>query len=473
MPGSEYFQNLFGATAMHAFFSDNGRFTAWLETEVALAAAEERLAIIPPGTATRISHSAKIERFDLDAMRTEYERVGFPISPLVHQMAKACDPEAAKYIHWGATTQDVIDTGLVLQMRAGLAIIEKDLAAIVAATGKLTRDHRDTVMAGRTFQQHAAPITFGYKAAVWLDELLRHQERLVVIKQRVLVVQFGGAVGTLSTLGDKGLEVRRELAKELGLGEPDISWHTARDGWAELIHWIAMVGATLGKIAHEVATLMRSEIDEVREPYQSGRGGSSTMPQKRNPIKCPPIIAIAHRLRECVGSQLTAMRQEHERDVATQPLEWLVIPEAFILLSGSLKHSREMLEGLEVDEEQMRKNLESGGGFLMAEAVMMGLAPKIGRQEAHKLVAAVANRAIDAGKTLREGLLADEMVMQHLTVEDVDRLLEPSNYLGCAGEMIDRVLAKAEVGSQISEVRSRRTEDGSQNAGGGSDNKVG
>ncbi len=440
----QYFENLYSAEPVRKVFSDHGGMAAWLHVEVALAAAEERLELIPEGSADRIRGSADIGKIDLAAMRAEYERVGFPISPLVHEMAIACDSESAKWIHWGATTQDVIDTGLALQMRDGLALIEKDLQHIIDVMAELTCVHRNTAMAGRTFRQHAAPITFGYKAAVWLDELLRHRERLPAVRRRALVVQFGGAVGTLSTLGDQGLAVRRELAKELGLGEPDITWHTARDGWAELVHWIAMVGATLGKIANEIATLMRTEINEVREPYAPGRGSSSTMPQKRNPIKCPPIIAISHRLRECVGAQLTAMMQEHERDVATQPLEWLVIPEAFLLLSGSLKHSREMLEGLEVDAVQMRRNLEAGGGFLMAEAVMMGLAPKIGRQEAHKLVAAAANRAIDAGQTLREGLLADTKIMEHLTEEDLDRLLQPENYLGCAREMIDRVLAKAE-----------------------------
>jgi 3-carboxy-cis,cis-muconate cycloisomerase len=438
-----YFAELYSAARMREIFSEAARFQAWIDTEVALAKAEEVAGLIPVGTAVRLQDAGELANLDLDAMRAEYVRVGFPISPLVHQLARQCDAETARWIHWGATTQDIIDTGLVLQMRDGLGAIEDELNAIIDAQMVLAQTHRDTAMAGRTFQQHAAPITFGYKAAVWLDELLRHRERLTAIKKRILVVQFGGAVGTLSTLGDKGIAVRRELARELGLGEPDISWHTARDGWAELVHWIAMVGASLGKIANEVATLMRSEVDEVREPYAPGRGSSSTMPQKRNPIAAPPIIAIAQRLRECVGSQLSAMIQLHERDVATQPLEWLVIPEAFLLLSGSLKHSRQVVEGMEVDAEQMRHNVVAGGGFLMAEAVMMGLAPKVGRGEAHQLVAAAANRAIDAGQTLREGLLADPHITSHLTEAEIDQLLEPGNYLGCAGEMIDRVLAKA------------------------------
>jgi 3-carboxy-cis,cis-muconate cycloisomerase len=298
-------------------------------------------------------------------------------------------------------------------------------------------------MAGRTFQQQAAPITFGFKVAVWLEEMRRHEERLTALKRRTLVGQFGGAVGTLATLGDKGLAVRREMMKELGLGEPEISWHTARDNWAELVAWLAMVGATLGKIATEVATLMRSEVNEVREPYQPGRGASSTMPQKRNPIAAPPVIAIAHRLRECVSSQLTAMMQEHERGVAAMPLEWLVIPEAFVLLSGALKHSRETLEHLEVDAERMRQNLAADGGFLMAEAVMMGLAPQVGRNQAHALVSAAAGRALDAGTTLRAALLEDRQIMSYLSVAELDRLLDPAHYTGSAGAMVDAVLAAA------------------------------
>ena len=425
-------------------FCDRGRYQAWLAVEVALARAEARAGIIPGPIAESIAAAVDVDRLDLSAMSAEYERVGFPILPFVHQLQKQCDSEAARFIHWGATTQDIIDTGLVLQMRDGLKLIEAELDELIESLIALCRAHRDTVMVGRTFQQHAAPITFGYKVAVWLGELLRHRERLPAIKKRALVVQFGGAVGTLSTLGSDGLKVLKELAKELKLEEPLISWHTARDGWAELIHWIAMMGATLGKIATEVATLMSTEIDELREPYLPGKGGSSTMPQKRNPTACPIIIAAAHRLRDLVPSQLTAMIQEHERAVATQPLEWMVIPEAFLVISGALKHAKPMLAGLTVNTDRMRKNIEAGGGFLMAEAVMMGLAPKIGRSEAHKLVAAAANRALDDGKTLRVGLLADEMIMQQLTVEEVDRLLEPGSYLGCAGQMVDRVLAKAE-----------------------------
>lgn len=439
---SAYYKDMFGTAAMRSVFSDDRRFTSWLETEVALARVQAGLGLIPESAAASIAAAAKLENLDLPSMKEAYEKVGFPILPLVKQLAAACDPDAARYVHWGATTQDIVDTGLVLQMREGLDLLAADLDGVIDSLATLATSHRDTVMPGRTFQQHAAPITFGFKAAVWLDEVLRHRERLTDVRRRALLCSYGGAVGTLSTLGKDGLSVLHALSSELRLEEPSITWHTARDGWAELIFWLAMVCTTLAKIASEVSSLMRTEISELREPAAPGRGGSSTMPQKRNPVACPIIIAIGNRIRECVPTQLTAMIQDHERAVATQPLEWLVIPEAFVLASGSLQHSKHLLGGLEVDADRMRQNLDIGGGFLMAEAVMMGLAPKIGRQDAHELVSKVSKAALAEGRTLREGLLADAEIARHLSEAEIDTLLDPANYLGCAGEMVDRVLAK-------------------------------
>jgi len=437
-----YFDNLFGQSQMRRVFGDRHRMACWLAFEVALARAQARVGVIPEVMADRIADAAKLENLDLAALKADFDRIGFPVIPLVRQLAKACDAEAARWVHWGSTSQDVQDTGMVLQIRDALDLIDADLRVITNELARLAHTHRGTVMAGRSFQQHAAPITFGYKVAVWLDEMLRHRERLAEIRKRVLVGQCGGAVGTLATLGDRGLDVRHELMAELDLGEPAIAWHTARDGLAELVFWLAMVAATLGKVATEVAILMRSEVNEVREPFEPGRGSSSTMPQKRNPVFCEPIIAIAHRMRETVGSQLIAMIQEHERGVGPMHLEWIVIPEAFVLTSGALAHTKTLLTGLIVDEEQMRSNLQAGGGFIMAEAVMMGLAPKIGRMLAHELVQDVANHAMEKGMTLREGLLEERKVTAVLNEAEIDRLLEPGNYTGSAAAMVDTVLAR-------------------------------
>jgi 3-carboxy-cis,cis-muconate cycloisomerase len=444
MLDSSYFSGMFNTADMKLVFSEQRRISAWLETEVALARAEAHVGMIPIDVAERIASAAQIENLDLDAMKAEFDQLGFPIMPLVHQIARACDAESARWVHWGSTTQDIVDTGLVLQMRDGIALLEKDLEHLLGALAKLARDHRDTVMAGRTFQQQAAPITFGYKAAVWLDEMLRHKERLSELKKRVLVGQCGGAVGTLASLGHDGLAVQRAMMEELGLGTPTMTWHTARDSWAEMVNWLVLVATTLGKVATEVAALMRTEVNEVREPYQNGRGSSSTLPQKRNPIACPRIIAIAHRMREFSGAQFSAMIQEHERAVGAMPIEWMVIPEAFILASGSFSQSLDILSDLDVDATRMRANLDMGGGLLMAEAVMMGIAPIVGRNQAHELVFAAAGRANDAGKTLREELLQDEEVMKHISIEQLDRLLDPLNYTGSAGAMVDAVLIRYE-----------------------------
>lgn len=439
---STYYRDMFGTAAMRAVFSDEARLKAWLAVEVALARAQVRTGMIPAGVDEQLAAVAQVERLDLDAMKAEFDKVGFPILPFVKQLTKACDPETARWVHYGATTQDILDTGMVLQIRAGIALVEQDLDGIIAALAVQARKHRDTVMAGRTFQQLAAPITFGYKAAVWLDELLRHRERLQQLKPRVLVGQCAGAVGTFATLGDKGMDVQRALMQELDLAVPAVTWHTARDTWAELLGLWAMIGATLSKIANEVAILMRSEVGELSEPFETGRGASTTLPQKRNPIACEPIIANAHRLREMASSQLCAMVQEHERGVGQMHIEWMVLPESFVLLSGSLHHARFILENLVVAPATMRTNLELGGGLLMSEAVMMGLAPKVGKAQAHHLVYAAAARAMDQGRTLREALLADAEVCAHLSEAEIDALIDPANYTGSAGAMVDAVLAK-------------------------------
>jgi len=362
--------------------------------------------------------------------------------PFVKQLNKVCDAETARWIHYGATTQDILDTGMVLQIKKGLEIIEEELYAIISATAKLSEKHTKTVMAGRTFQQLAAPITFGYKAGVWLDEMLRHRERLSELKKRVLVGQCAGAVGTFATLGNKGLEVQKLMMSHLNLQVPAITWHTARDSWAEVVSLFAMMTATFAKIANEVAILMRSEVGELSEPFEVGRGASTTLPQKRNPISCEPIIAIAPRMRELVSSQLTAMIQEHERGVGQMNIEWMVIPESFIYMSGSLKHTRFILENLWVGEETMRKNLDLGGGLLMSEAVMMGLAPKVGKAKAHHLVYDAASKAHEEGTTLKKALMADVEIMKQLSEKEIEQLIDPINYVGCVEEMIQQVLKK-------------------------------
>lgn len=439
---STYYKDMFGTQLMRNIFSDNTRIEAWLEVEVALAKAEEKAGVIPNGVAEEIQKAAKLSNLDLDAMKMEFDRVGFPILPFVHQLVNACSPEASRWVHYGATTQDILDTGMVLQMKKGLNSLENDLEKINEILALLADKHRDTVMPGRTFQQQAAPVTFGYKAAIWLDEIIRHTQRLSELKKRLLVGQCAGAVGTFATLGRSGADVQRYMMKELGLDVPDITWHVARDRWAELMSWFSLVAATLGKIANEIAILMRTEVAELSEPFESGRGASSTLPQKRNPIECEPVIAAAHKLRELASSQHTAMIQEHERGVGQMHLEWMVIPEGFVLMSGSLFHSKNILKGLQVNKDQMRSNLELNGGLLMSEAVMMGLAPKIGKKKAHDLVYQIAGKAYKHRLSLKDALLNDKKITSLFTFSELEELLDPINYIGIASDMVDNVLAK-------------------------------
>ena len=438
---SWYYKDLFTSARMHAIFDDRARLQAWLDYEAALARAQARLGIVPQAAADEISEKAQVERLDLDAMKAEFDKVGFPIVPLVHQFAKILSPGSAHYLHWGSTTQDVTDTGAVLQLRNGLALLDEFLCELCRVLAKLAGEHRDTVMVGRTMQQQASPVTLGYKLAVWLAESMRHRQRLEQLRPRVLVSQVAGAAGTIATLGGDGLAVRRETARELALGEASITWHVARDAMTETALAVAMVGATTAKIGQEIALLMRTEVGELSEPFEAGRGASSTLPQKRNPILCQPLIAAGHMLREKAALALDAMLAEHERGAGAMHLEWSILPEAFVIVGGALENAIAILDGLVVDRERMRDNLELLRGLIMSEAVMMGLAPALGRNRAHDAVyAAAASVADGEHASLRDALLAHREIASHLSAHAIDALLDPASYVGAAPQMVDQVL---------------------------------
>ncbi len=436
---SAIFRDAFGAPAMRAIFSDAAAAARWVDVEVALAVAEGSVGVIPAEAARAIAERARRDAIDLARLKTETDLVGYPIVGLVHQLAQHCG-EAGRYLHWGATTQDIMDTATVLQVRDALALVEDDLAALKAALRALAQKHRNTVMAGRTHLQHALPVTFGYKAAVWLGMVERHLQRLAEIRPRVLVGQLAGAAGTLASLGDKGLAVHDALMQELGLGRPATPWHVARDGLAETVAFLGLVTGSLAKIATDVMLLMQTEVAEAFEPFVTGRGASSTMPQKRNPISCELIVAAAKIVRGNVGLMLDAMAADHERATGPWHLEWVALPEAFIAASGALRQARFMLEGLIVDAGRMRRNLDLTGGLIVAEAVMMALAQHTGRQAAHDTVYGACRAALDKGTTLLAGLEQLPEVTRHLDAKRLAELTDPINYLGSAQAMIDRAL---------------------------------
>jgi 3-carboxy-cis,cis-muconate cycloisomerase len=437
---SAIFRDAFGTPAMRAVFGDDAAIRRYVEVEVALAAAEARIGVIPQEAAQTIARLARPEAIDRAKLKAETDLVGYPIVGLVRQLGAQCG-EAGRYLHWGATTQDIMDTATVLQVRDALALVAADLAALAAALSDLARRHRATVMAGRTHLQHALPVTFGYKAAVWHGMIDRHRQRLEELRPRVLVGQFAGAAGTLASLGDKGLLVHDALMDELQLGRPATPWHVARDGLGETVCLLALVGASLAKIATDVMLLMQTEVGEAFEPFLEGRGASSTMPQKRNPISCELIIAAAKLLRQHAGLMLDAMVADHERATGPWQVEWVAVPEAFLACAAALSHARFMLEGLSIDPARMRHNLGLTGGLIVAEAVMMALAPHVGRQTAHDLVYAACRGALERGSTLCAELEARTEVTRHLDAPRLAALTDPANYLGSAPAMVDRALA--------------------------------
>lgn len=433
--------NLYAAPAMRHVWGDRSRVARMLEVERALAVAQGALGLVPAEAAEAIAAACRLERIDLGALRQATERSGYPVLGLVAQVVAGCRDGHGEFVHWGATTQDIVDTACVLQMREALAWIGRELAAVSAALATLAREHRDTVMIGRTALQQAVPVTFGLKAAGWLAAIERHRERLRQLEPRVLVLQLGGAAGTLASVGDDGLALQAAVAAELGLGAPVMPWHTQRDGIAEVGAFLALVGGTLGKVALDVELLMQTEVAEANEPAASGRGTSSTMPQKRNPVLSSYVRACTAMLRQHAAALVDAMAAEHERAAGAWQLEWIALPEAFCLCSGALQHVRTIVEGLEVDPAAMRRNLELTRGLVMSEAVTMGLGRQLGRDRAHHLVQALCQEAVANRRPLLDVLLASPEVTAHVDRAALERLLDPGRYLGMAGAAVDRVLA--------------------------------
>jgi 3-carboxy-cis,cis-muconate cycloisomerase len=438
------FKNLFGTQAIRDVFDDKNYIQQCVHVEAALARAQTKVGVIPQHVANTIANTCATVQLDYNRLANETHVVGYPILPLVRQLAVACGDEAGGYVHWGATTQDIQDTATVVQMREGLDIVDRQLRQLAISLETLCQKHRDTAMAGRTHLQHALPVTFGYKCAVYLSSIQRHLERLQQLKPRCLLVQFGGAAGTLASLGsdnDTGLEVRAALAEQLGLYNPSITWHSARDGIAEIINFLALVGGTLGKIATDIIFLSSNEVSEVSEPFVPHRGASSTMPQKRNPISSEVILAASKILRSNAGLCLDAMITDFERATGPWHLEWLAIPESFVIAVGALAQADFALSGLVVNTSNMRRNLDSTRGLIVAEAVMMALAPHLGRLKAHDMIYEACKQTIGDEATLCDTLMLNRQVTDVLSAEHLQELCEPGNYLGAAKIMVDSVLA--------------------------------
>jgi 3-carboxy-cis,cis-muconate cycloisomerase len=441
----ELLASLFSSPEASAIFADRARLQGMLDFEAALARAEARTGVIPSAAAEAIGRLCRAELFDVTRLAEGAAKAGNPAIPLVAALTAlvaADDAEAARYVHWGATSQDAMDTGLVLQLRQLAAVLEEDLERLSAALAGRAEEHKSTLLAGRTLLQHAAPVTLGVKMAGWLDAIERQAARLEEIRPRALVLQLGGAAGTLAALGGRGLEVAEALASELGLALPAVPWHAQRDRLAEVAAFLGLLTGTLGKMARDLSLLMQTEVAEAFEPAGEGRGVSSSMPQKRNPVAATVALAAAARAPGLVSTMLSAMVQEHERGLGGWHAEWETLPELASLAAGALRQVAETVEGLEVDAARMRANLDETRGAILAEAAAMALAVRIGRPQAYELVERAARRARETGRKLQDVLGEDPAVGEHLSARDLAAVFDPRHYLGQAAAFVDRVLAQ-------------------------------
>jgi adenylosuccinate lyase len=436
------FGDQFSTPEMRAVFDEQAMIQRWLDVEAALARGQAELGIVPEASADAIAAAARVERLDLEAVKRDLGVTAHPIVPVIRALERAAG-EHGRWVHWGATTQDIMDTGMVLQLRDARVLVRRDVVALVDVLASLAALHRDTVMAGRTHAQQALPITFGFKVAVWIAELIRQVSRLDQSAPRLLVGQLAGAVGTLAGFGPRGEELQRRVMTRLGLGVPPIAWHASRDSVTEFVTLLALIGGTVARIATEVIELQRSEVAELEEPFTPGKVGSSTMPHKRNPAHAERVVAIGRLLRGLAGTALETMVAAHERDMSVGRAEWALVPEACCLAAAATSWTLGIARGLRVDPARMRENLDRLGGLILSEAVMLRLGEALGRNAAHDVVYGPAMAAFEGKGSFRDLLLAEPRVAASLSAAELDRLLDPTGYTGLAGIFVDRVLAEA------------------------------
>jgi 3-carboxy-cis,cis-muconate cycloisomerase len=444
-PGNQLFDRYFTQDAMAQIFSDQGRVQGMLDFEAALARAEAGVGAIPASVVGAIEAACDASLYDFDALAVAIGNAGNSAIPLVkalgRQIATASET-AERYVHMGATSQDVMDTGLVLQLRDAVALLERDLALLGEALAQQAQRHAGVPMAGRTWLQQATPVTLGAKIAGWLGAITRHRQRLSELKPRLLSLQFGGASGSLAALGELAFPVAQALARELKLTLPDQPWHTHRDRLVEFASFLGLVAGSLGKMGRDISLMMQTEAGEVFEPAAAGKGGSSTMPHKRNPVGAAVMIGAATRAPGLVATMFSAMAQEHERSLGLWHAEWETLPQLCCVVSGSLQQALAVIPGLEVDAQRMLHNLDLTHGLVLAEAVSIALAQRIGRDAAHHLVEQCCRRSVEQGRHLREVLGEEPAIAAQLSASALDSLLDPSQYLGQSRRWVERAVAE-------------------------------
>ena len=444
-PGNQLFDAYFTARDMREVFCDQGRVQAMLDFEAALARAEARVGLIPQTAVASIEGACQAGHYDFAALGEAIATAGNSAIPLVKALGKQIatrDAQAERYVHFGATSQDVMDTGLVLQLRLALALIESDLAQLGDTLATQAKRYIATPLAGRTWLQHATPVTLGMKIAGWLGAVTRSRQRLQELKPRLLVLQFGGASGTLAALGAQAMPIAEALAGELQLTLPEQPWHTQRDRLVEFGSVLGLIAGSLGKLGRDISLLMQTEAGEVFEPSAPGKGGSSTMPHKRNPVGAAVLIGAATRVPGLLSTLFSAMPQEHERSLGLWHAEWETLPEICCLVSGSLKQALLVAQGLEVDAQRMARNLDLTQGLVLAEAVSIVLAQRVGRDTAHHLLEQCCKRAVAEQRHLRAVLGDEPQVTAELSGAELDHLLDPAHYLGQARTWVERAVAE-------------------------------
>jgi adenylosuccinate lyase len=423
-------------------FSEEQMIDRWLKIEAALAEAEAEMGIIPEWAAQEISAKASVERIDLKLARAEQQKTRHSLVPVIRAFARVCGEKAGEFVHFGPTTQDIIDTGNVLALREVMDAVKRDLEAIEKRLVQITLEHADTPMAGRTHGQHALPITFGFKTASWLQEIRRHLDRLEEGRERILVGELAGAVGSYASWEEQGRELERRTMARLGLGHSDIPWQSARDRSAEAVLLLAMISSTLGRIAGEVYLLQKTEVDEVAQGFEMGRVGSSTMPHKRNPETAEGIKGISRLVRYRAAGILEAMEGEHERDANTWKTEWVIIPEVSIYTLAALAKTRQLLDGLAVKRQNMRANLDLTRGLILSERAMFVLGEHLGKQTAHEVVYEASMKAFETGKDLTTALGADPRVRKVLSEEAIRKFMDPVTYTGLCAQLAKEIASR-------------------------------
>jgi adenylosuccinate lyase len=439
---SPLLRHVWSTDELRSIFSEETRVQKWFDYEAALALSQAELGIIPEAAAREIAAKAKVGNVDLEKIGEGVRVTKHPLVPALRALQAVCAGDHGEYVHFGPTTQDVLDTGMMLQIKAAHAIFLRNLRDIGRELYRLADQHKATPMAGRTHGVQALPITFGHKAAIWLAEMGRNHQRLIQLQDRVFVGGMTGAVGTQASFGPQAFELDNKVMARLGLGVAEIGWQTARDRFVEYVSVLGLIGGGLGKIAHEIIILAHTEIDELAEPFNEGKVGSSTMPHKRNPVVAEGVLAVARALRYTVALAHESLLVEHERDASIWRFEWKALPEACLMTGAILAQMKTILAGLEVHADRMRKNLDTLGGLLLSERVMFALAGKLGKQTAHDVVYHAAMQSVEQGVTFESTLMQNPDVKGALGSSELKALFDPTTYVGLAPEIVERVLAE-------------------------------